>query len=93
MQAGASLNSAFKQHRRDKMEQAVNTMRVLLVACGLLVFLPPFQALAQQNRDRAATTLAQSPNERDGQHDFDFEIGTWKIHLSRLQDRLAGSKT
>ena len=29
----------------------------------------------------------------DGQHDFDFEIGTWKIHLSRLQDRLVGSKT
>jgi hypothetical protein len=31
--------------------------------------------------------------ETDGQHDFDFEIGTWKIHLSRLQDRLAGSTT
>jgi hypothetical protein len=31
--------------------------------------------------------------EADGQHGFDFEIGTWKIHLSRLQDRLAGSKT
>jgi hypothetical protein len=30
---------------------------------------------------------------RDGQHDFDFELGTWKIHLSRLQDRLAGSTT
>jgi hypothetical protein len=29
---------------------------------------------------------------RDGQHDFDFEFGTWKIHLSRLKDRLAGSK-
>ncbi len=28
----------------------------------------------------------------DGQHDFDFEIGTWKIHLSRLEDRLVGSK-
>jgi hypothetical protein len=27
----------------------------------------------------------------DGQHDFDFEIGSWKIHLSRLKDRLAGS--
>jgi len=31
--------------------------------------------------------------ERDGQHDFDFEIGRWNIHLSRLKDRLVGSKT
>ncbi len=28
-----------------------------------------------------------------GQHDFDFEIGTWKIHLKRLDGRLVGSKT
>jgi hypothetical protein len=28
---------------------------------------------------------------RDGQHDFDFEIGTWKTHLSRLQHPLTGS--
>ena len=31
--------------------------------------------------------------ERDGQHDFDFEVGRWNIHLKRLQDRLAGSTT
>jgi hypothetical protein len=29
----------------------------------------------------------------DGQHDFDFEIGTWKTHLSRLLHPLTGSKT
>jgi hypothetical protein len=34
----------------------------------------------------------QAAPERDGQHDFDFEIGSWKIHLSRLKDRLIGSK-
>ena len=28
---------------------------------------------------------------RDGQHDFDFEIGTWKTHLSRLIHPLSGS--
>jgi len=26
-----------------------------------------------------------------GQHDFDFEIGAWKTHLSRLERPLAGS--
>ncbi len=28
---------------------------------------------------------------RDGQHDFDFEIGTWATHLRRLKAPLTGS--
>jgi hypothetical protein len=51
----------------------------LLVVCSLVAVLPPLQALAQP--------------ERDGQHDFDFEIGTWKTHLSRLLNPLTGSTT
>ena len=31
--------------------------------------------------------------ERDGQRDFDFEMGTWKIHLRRLLHPLTGSNT
>lgn len=30
---------------------------------------------------------------RDGSHDFDFDIGTWKTHLKRLQHPLTGSST
>jgi hypothetical protein len=30
---------------------------------------------------------------RDGQHDFDFEFGTWTAHVSRLSKPLTGSKT
>ena len=29
----------------------------------------------------------------DGQHDFDFNLGTWKIHVERLLHPLTGSKT
>lgn len=32
---------------------------------------------------------AQDP--RDGQHDFDFEIGTWRTELRRLEQPLTGS--
>jgi hypothetical protein len=31
--------------------------------------------------------------QRDGSHDFDFEIGNWKTHISRLQHPLTGSTT
>jgi hypothetical protein len=46
-----------------------------------------------QNSNAAGTAAPVASAERDGQHDFDFEIGSWKIHLKRLADRLAGSKT
>ena len=39
----------------------------------------------------ASQPLPQAPGERDGQHDFDFEIGTWNTHLKRLQHPLTGS--
>jgi hypothetical protein len=37
--------------------------------------------------------LAQGAPPRDGQHDFDFEIGSWHTRLSRLQNPLTGSTT
>jgi hypothetical protein len=32
-----------------------------------------------------------SAEERDGQHDFDFLLGTWKVHLKQMTNPLAGS--
>jgi hypothetical protein len=40
----------------------------------------------------ASAPTPQSPQQRDGQHDFDFHFGTWKTHVSRLVHPLAGSK-
>ena len=42
-----------------------------------------------QTSDKAA---GGQPAGRDGQHDFDFEIGTWKTKLKRLVSPLSGSK-
>src|SRR5260370_2080356 len=60
---------------------------------SLIVVFQPIQGLAQQNPDVSSTSVRHSPSERDGQHDFDFEIGTWKTHLRRLLHPLTGSTT
>jgi len=50
-------------------------------------------ALAPQHPDRPSTSIQHTLVERDGQHDFDFEIGTWRTHLRRLLRPLTGSTT
>jgi hypothetical protein len=39
------------------------------------------------------TAATETAEEHDGQHDFDFEVGTWKIHLKKLVHPLTGSMT
>ena len=58
---------------------ALNQSRACLLLCGLVVVLHTVSAPTQSSKGR------------DGQHDFDFEIGNWKTHLSRLLQPLAGS--
>lgn len=36
---------------------------------------------------------AQSTQQHDGAHDFDFFIGDWRAHIRRLPDRLVGSNS
>ena len=68
-------------------------IRTHLLVCSLAVILQPHQGLAQQNSDTAKTSVQHTPIPRDGQHDFDFEIGTWRTHLKRLLHPLTGSTT
>jgi hypothetical protein len=58
-----------------------------LLLCTLVLAGQPLLAAAQSPSSGPPPTLGR----RDGQHDFDFEIGSWKTHLSRLQHPLTGS--
>jgi len=49
------------------------------------------QSGSAQTNAGAPKAVLQNSNVRDGQHDFDFEIGTWKTHLKRLLHPLTGS--
>lgn len=62
---------------------ALTGFRKYLLACSLIVVLQPLHG----------TSIQEAAGQRDGQHDFDFEIGNWKTHLSRLQHPLSGSHT
>ena len=68
-------------------------IRLCLMVCSLILVLQNLGGLAQENSDASTAGTQHASTIRDGQHDFDFEIGTWKIHLSRLQDPLGGSTT
>jgi hypothetical protein len=60
----------------------------MCLVCSLVILAQPVQefAGAQSNPFFRQST-------RDGQHDFDFEIGTWKTHLKRRLRPLTGSNT
>jgi hypothetical protein len=61
--------------------------RFLARTCIIVLAFGPLRAAAQK---KPAST-ASAPAARDGQHDFDFEIGNWKTHVSRRLHPLTGS--
>ncbi len=68
-------------------------MRLHKSQFAFLLFLPLIAFLTQTLRSHHSTVHAQqtAAAQRDGQHDFDYAVGTWKFHLKRLKKRLAGS--
>lgn len=60
----------------------------VLLLCAASIFLP-LKAAPQTS----GTTSGNQISDRDGQHDFDWDIGTWKTHQKRLLRPLTGSST
>jgi len=75
----------------------MNTFACKAIAAPLLVavavLLSPAGFASAQDKPAGPVNAAPPTKDRDGQHDFDFEIGTWKTHVKRLLHPLTGSTT
>jgi hypothetical protein len=68
-----------------------NPFRTALARCNLTFLLLPLLGLAPLQSGAAEATPPALPTVRDGQHDFDFETGTWKTHAKCRLNPLTGS--
>lgn len=50
-----------------------------------------FSSLVPRTVPRGREKQAEQARLRDGQHDFDFNFGTWKTRIRRLRHPLTGS--
>jgi hypothetical protein len=63
------------------------------LAFSLLAGLAGLAAAPASAQTPAAASNAAAPAARDGQHDFDWLVGSWKARLKRLVNPLTGSNT
>jgi len=64
-----------------------------LALCGCIMLWQAPRVLARQNSDASNSGVPQASAQRDGQHDFDPLLGSWKYHLRRRLNPLTGSNT
>lgn len=68
-------------------------LRFRSVRAGTFVLCATLMSITSASSQDHASAPRPTVTPRDGQHDFDFEFGTWKTHLSRLLHPLTGSRT
>ena len=64
---------------------------IYLLPCILVFVSQPAPLDAQENSDASKTSVQSALTERDGQHDFEPLLGSWKYHLKKLLHPLTGS--
>lgn len=60
-------------------------VEVCILGCAIGCIYPALPAAAGESAAPPKAVV------RDGQHDFDFNIGVWKTHIKRVLDPLSGS--
>jgi len=58
---------------------------------SLVVILSSLTMPAQTSPSASKAGARSAAAQRDGQHDFDFEVGSWNIHLKKRLNPLTGS--
>jgi hypothetical protein len=87
---GVAPRSPSEQGREGSNLIAACVKASLLLYAGLAcIHIEHGCAQSPDSAPPAQTRAAAAPH--DGQHDFDFEIGTWKTHFTRLVHPLTGS--
>jgi hypothetical protein len=62
-----------------------------LLVVGLIGASLVFLTVKVRAHNGSVSAQQGASDKRDGQHDFDFLVGSWKFHLKRLSRRLVGS--
>jgi hypothetical protein len=76
----------------DRTPQTAPARHRAFLGLGIWLLLPGL-LVAQQSSKESRSPDHKPVALRDGQHDFDFEVGSWKIHLKRRLKPLTGSNT
>jgi len=78
----------------ESLAMGASRLRLYVFAlCGFLLAHEPRPASAQAKASASSSSRPHAAKKRDGQRDFDFEIGTWRTRLKRRLHPLTGSST
>jgi hypothetical protein len=83
-----------KLHRNIDAGKTMNSLKRTTIYFAFSAFaclVHPLASFSQTSSALSTTATQQSVPPRDGQHDFDWQLGTWKIHMHRLQHPFTGS--